>query len=189
MPRKFPAVLATFAAVAVLASCATAPRSVSAPLALVPEVDLVRFMGDWYVIAAIPTFFERNAYNPMDSYRLDADGTVATTFSFNDGAFDGARKHYRSRGFVVAGSGNSVWGQQYVWPFRADYRVSYLAGDYGQVVVTREKRDYVWIMARTPRIAEADLARLTAFVAAQGYDARRLRRMPQATDAANGGSP
>ena len=167
-------------AAALLAACAGSPERRLAPVVLVADVDLARFMGAWYVIAAIPTAFERNAYNPVDHYRLDADGTVATTFSFNDGAFDGARKEYASRGFVVAGTGNAVWGQQYIWPIKADYRISYLDADYSQVVVTREKRDYVWIMARTPTMAGVDLDRLIAFVARQGYDPSRLRRMPQA---------
>ncbi|MEO7056439.1 MAG: lipocalin family protein [Caldimonas sp.] len=171
---------ASLAAAALVAACASPTGTAPAPVALVPAVDLARFMGDWYVIAAIPTFFERNAYNPVDHYVLDADGTVATTFSFNDGAFDGPAKRYPSRGFVVAGSGNAVWGQQYVWPLKADFRISYLSPDYSQVVVTREKRDYVWVMARTPTLPSADLDRLTAFVAAQGYDISRLRRMPQA---------
>jgi len=172
------AILIAIAAV-VLGACASVRRPL-APLSLAADVDLARFMGDWYVIAAIPTVLECGAYNPMDSYRLDGDGSVATTFSFNDGAFDGARRQYVSRGFVVAGSANAVWEQQYVWPVRADYRIAYLAADYSQVVVARDKRDYVWIMARTPAIAAADLDRLTAFVAAQGYDPSRLRRMPQA---------
>lgn len=176
-------------AAVLLAACATAPPSGSAPLALAADVDLARFMGDWHVIAAIPTVFERHAYNAMDSYRLEPDGSIATTFSFNDGGFDGARRRFDSRGFVVAGTGNAVWGQQYVWPIRADYRIAYLSPDYSQVVVAREKRDYVWIMARTPVIADADLARLTAFVAAQGYDASRLRRMPQAPAATKETTP
>lgn len=178
--RRWGIAVATGVAAAVLAACASAPERARPPLALASEVDLARFMGDWHVIAAIPTVFERNAYNPVDTYRLDADGTVATTFSFNDGAFDGARREFGSRGFVVPGTGNAVWGQQYVWPIKADYRIAYLAADYSQVVIAREKRDYVWIMARTPTIAAADLERLTAFVAAQGYDTRLLRRMPQA---------
>ncbi len=183
MPRTLLAGVATVAA-ALLAACAAVLPSELAPLALARDVDLARFMGDWYVIAAIPTVFERHAFRPMDSYRLDPDGTVATTFSFNDGAFDGPRKRYESRGFVVAGSGNAVWGQQYVWPIKADYRISYLAADGSQVVVAREKRDHVWIMARTPTIAAADLERLTAFVAAQGYDTSRLQRMPQSASLA-----
>lgn len=178
--RRFAVAVTAGVAAALLAACASTTERPPPPLALAADVDLARFMGDWYVIAAIPTVFERNAYNPVDSYRLDADGTVATTFSFNDGGFDGAPRRYGSRGFVVAGTGNAVWGQQYLWPIKADYRIAYLAADYSQVVVAREKRDYVWIMARTPTIAVADLDRLTRFVAAQGYDTSRLRRMPQA---------
>jgi apolipoprotein D and lipocalin family protein len=176
MTRSFSAALAS---AALLAACATAPPAGLAPLALARDVDLARFMGDWYVIAAIPTVFERDAHRPMDSYRLDADGTIATTFRFNAGAFDGPARSYASRGFVIAGSGNAVWGQQYVWPFRADYRIAWLSADYQQVVVAREKRDHVWIMARTPTLARADYDRLVAFAVAQGYDASRLVRMPQ----------
>ena len=128
--------------------------------------------------SAIPTVFERDAYHPVENYRLETDGTVATTFSFNQGSPDGPRKQFASRGFVVEGTGNAVWEQQYVWPFRADYRISWLAPDYSTVIVAREKRDYVWIMARERTIAAAELARLTDMVAAQGYDAGRLQRMP-----------
>ena len=55
------------------------------PMPVVDAVDLNRFMGDWYVIANIPTFIETDAYNPVETYRLNADGTVATTFAFNKG--------------------------------------------------------------------------------------------------------
>ena len=165
--------------VAILASgCASTPTDLP-PLALVSHVDLPRFMGDWYVIANIPTFLEKGAHNAKDSYRLDADGTIATTFSFNADAADGPAKHYASRGYVMDASSNAVWGQQYVWPIKADYRISYVSPDYTQTVITRDKRDYVWIMARTPTIPEADLARLTAFVGSQGYDVDKLQRVPQ----------
>ena len=172
----------SLALAAVLAGCAgSAPRQTPLqPVALVPRVDLPRFMGDWYVIANIPTFLEKGAHNAKDSYRLDADGSIETVFSFNAERLDGPRKSYSSRGFVLDGGANAVWGQQYIWPIKADYRISYLSADYGQAVITREKRDHVWILARTPTIAEADLARLTAFVGAQGYDTTLLQRVPQA---------
>lgn len=166
-----------------LGGCATAPENLP-PLALVPHVDLPRFMGDWYVIANIPTFLEKGAHNAKDSYRLEPDGTIATTFSFNADAADGPAKHYGSRGYVLDASSNAVWGQQYIWPIKADYRISYLSTDYTETVVTREKRDYVWIMARTPTIPADDLARLKQFVQSQGYDAGKLQLVPQ--DAAGG---
>ena len=52
-------------------------------------IQLERFMGDWYVIAHIPAFIEADAFNGVESYRLDADGTIPTTYTFNDGGFDG----------------------------------------------------------------------------------------------------
>jgi apolipoprotein D and lipocalin family protein len=167
------------ALLSLLTACASEPRGLK-PVELADKVDLPRFMGDWYVIAAIPTIFEKNSYNAKDSYRLEADGTIATTFSFNAGSFDGPAKTYESRGFVLDRSTNAVWGQQYVWPVKADYRISYVSADYTKTVVTREKRDYVWIMARTPTIPDAELARLVEFVGRQGYDVARLQRAPQA---------
>jgi apolipoprotein D and lipocalin family protein len=160
--------------------CASGPEANMKPVALVEKVDLPRFMGDWYVIANIPTFLEKGAHNAKDSYTLAPDGTIPTTFSFNADGFDGPRKSYGSKGFVMDGGANAVWGQQYIWPIKADYRIAYLSPDYTQTVIAREKRDYVWIMARTPTIPEADLAKLIAFVGAQGYDTNKIQRVPQA---------
>ena len=151
----------------------------AAPLAIVPHVDLPRFMGDWYVIANIPTFIEKNAHNAIESYRLDADGTIATTFTFRAGSFDGEQKRYTPRGFVVDRASNAVWGMQFVWPIKADYRIMYLSDDYAQTVVGRTQRDYVWIMARTPAIADADYERLLKFAGDQGYDVSRIQKVPQ----------
>ncbi|MGQ0510176.1 MAG: lipocalin family protein [Betaproteobacteria bacterium] len=169
------AVLASILSLALLAGCGT-PLP---PLALAPRVDLARFMGDWYVIASIPTFIETGAHNAIESYRLDPDGSIATTFTFREGGFDGEPRRYTPRGFVVPGTGNAVWGMRFVWPIRADYRIAYLSPDYGQVVVGREKRDYAWIMARQPRIPEADYQRVLGFLREQGYDTARVRKVPQ----------
>ena len=110
---------------------------------------------------------------------MAADGTIATTFTFNADAPTGALKHYESRGYVLDTASNAVWGQQYIWPIKADYRISYVSEDYGIAVITRERRDHVWIMARTPTIPETDYNRLVAFVGAQGYDPTRLEQVPQ----------
>ena len=162
-------------------------RSEHPPMALAANVDIERFMGDWYVIANIPTPLERDAYGAVESYRRADDGTIETTFTFRKGGFDGAPKKYTPRGFVREGSGNAVWGMQFVWPVKADYRIAWLAADYSQVVVAREARDYVWIMARTPTIPDADYVRILDFVASQGYDVAKVQKVPQRPDGAAGG--
>jgi apolipoprotein D and lipocalin family protein len=167
---------ALLAGLAFLAGCATAPR---APLPTVANVDLARFMGDWYVIAHIPTVLERDAYNAVERYELRADGSIATTFTFRAGAFDGPAKAYHPTGFVRDPVGHGTWAMQFVWPFRAEYRIAALDPDYRETIIARTERDYVWIMARTPTLPPADYQRLVARVGELGYDLGRLRRVPQ----------
>ena len=71
------------------------------PLATVDQVDLERFMGDWYVIANIPTFLEKGAHNAVESYELEPDGTIATTFVFRKDGFDGEEKTFHPKGVVT----------------------------------------------------------------------------------------
>lgn len=148
------------------------------PLLLAPRVDLPRFMGDWYVIANIPTFIEKGAHNAVESYHLEPDGTIATTFTFRAGAFDGPVKRYTPRGFVQGGNG-AIWGMRFLWPFKADYRIVYLSDDYRITIIGREARDYVWIMARTPTLAVGDYQRMLTLLAEQGYDTTKVQRVPQ----------
>ncbi len=149
------------------------------PLHTVPAVDIPRFMGDWYVIACIPTRIERDAYRAVESYRLLPDGRIDTVFTFHQGAFDGPLKRYNPTGFVKQGSAGAVWGMQFIWPIRADYRILFLDADYTQTVIGRQKRDYAWIMSRSPTLSEADYARLVQLLQAQGYRLDGLRRVPQ----------
>lgn len=149
------------------------------PIETVSTVDLDRFMGKWYVIANIPTFVETEAYNAVEAYALNDDGTIATTFTFHKGAFDGPVKTYRPKAFVRDGTSNAVWGMQFVWPFKAEYRIIYLDDAYSLTVIGRTKRDYVWVMARTPTIPEADYDRIVAFIETKGYDRNKIQRVPQ----------
>lgn len=149
------------------------------PLRIEPKVDLPAFMGDWYVIGSIPTFIEKEAHNAVESYRLDVDGTIATTFTFRKGAFDGPEKRYTPRGFVVDTVSNAVWGMRFLWPFKADFRIMHLSEDGGVTVIGRVKRDFVWIMARRPAMPEAQYQALLRMLETQGYDVRRIQKVPQ----------
>jgi apolipoprotein D and lipocalin family protein len=84
-----------------------------------------------------------------------------------------------ARGFIRDKATNALWGMRLIWPFKSDYRIVWLADDYSQVVVAREKRDYLWIMARTPQISAADYQKHVALAESLGYDAARIRKVPQ----------
>ena len=136
-------------------------------------------MGKWYVIANIPTFIEKDAYNATEFYRLEDDGTIATTFRFNKGSLEGPVKEYQPRGFIRDNPSNAVWDMQFFWPFKAEYRIIYLSEDYSTTVIGRTKRDYVWIMSRTPSISDEEYASILKFLQAQNYDVSKVQKVPQ----------
>ena len=143
------------------------------------SIDLPRFMGDWYVIANIPTFIEKDAYDAVESYALRPDGKIQTTYRQRRGGFDAKLKTMRPVGTVRPGTGNAVWGMQFVWPIQAEYVIAYVDADYTQTIVARSNRDYAWIMARTPTLSDADYAALVDRLKALGYDTAKLRKVPQ----------
>ncbi len=159
-----------------LSACASMPKD---PIPLADHIDLPRFMGDWYVIANIPTFPEKGAHNAVESYQRNADGSIATTFKFRKGAFDGPAKTMHPRGWVQEGGNNARWGMQFIWPIKAEYLIAYVDEQYTQTIIARSARDYVWIMARTPQISNEEYQRLLDKVAKLGYDMNKVQRVPQ----------
>ena len=171
--RRATAVIAVALTVAVLSGCQTMK-----PIHTVDRVDLARFMGDWYVIAGIPTSTEKDAYNAVESYHLKKDGSVGVTYKFNQGGLDGPMRVKTYRGFIRDNKSNAVWDYQIVWPFKAEYRIIHLDADYSRTVIGRSKRDYVWIMARKPFIPNGDYEKILKFLVEQGYSLDGLRKVP-----------
>lgn len=150
-----------------------------APIKTAEHVDINRFMGDWYVIANIPTFLEKEAYNAIETYELSEPGVVSTTFSFNKGGFDGERKTYNPTGFIRDDPSNAIWGMRFVWPIKADYRIVHVDDDYQNTIIGRNKRDYVWVMSRNPQIDGETYEQLLSIIRDEGYDTSLVRRVPQ----------
>lgn len=165
-----------------VASLAAAPSAVAGdlpPIKPVSHVDLKRFMGTWYLIATIPTSYGEKAWNAVETYRLKDDGDIWTGFRFHQGGFDGPLKKIHSTGYVQPDTGNAVWAVTVFWFLKAQYIVAYLKADYSQMIVARDKRDYVWVFSRTPNVSKADWDTLHDTVKALGYDMSKYRKVPQ----------
>ena len=145
----------------------------------VSNVDINRFMGDWYVVAGIPTWPEKGAINPIEQYALNADGTINTTFNYIK---DGKQKSLNATGFVREETGNAIWGMQFIWPIKADYRIVYLDPKYDVTIIARQKRDYLWIMSRSAPIEDSLLQQLIDFTVELGYDESDIIKFNWQTD-------
>jgi len=163
-------------AASALSSCSVMPPE-AFPRA--DRVDMERFAGTWYVIAHIPPWLTEEAYNAVEHYELTETGGVNVVFTYRDGGFDGERERMTMKGEVLERTGNTVWAMRPFWPLAFENTISYVSPDYQTTIVARSARDYVWVMAREPRIRDNTYADLIDRVEALGYDPQALRRVPQ----------
>ena len=153
------------------------------PLKMVARVDLPRFMGEWYVIGTIPWFVEKNNVGTMDIYKMRPDGKIDITYVFHKKDLSAKREEMHALGTVVDKKSDATWGVQFIWPFKAPYLVIDLAPDYSTTVIGHPSRDLIWIMARKPSMPESDYQMILSDVAKQGYDTKRIVKVPQAVKA------
>ncbi len=145
----------------------------------VPFVDIERFMGDWYIIANIPTFIEKRATNAMESYRLNNKGQIETTFTFYKDTPNGKKKVYKPIGFIYNKETNAEWRMQFVWPFKAHFLIIDLADDYSYTVIGVPSRNYVWVMARKPQLPDDTFLSITENLVEIGYDISKIQKVIQ----------
>ena len=145
----------------------------------VTYVDIERFMGDWYVIANIPTFIEKGATNAIESYKLGSNGVIETTFTFFKDSPNGEKKTYRPTGFIKDIETNAEWRMQFLWPFKMPFLIIDLDEEYTYTVIGIPSRKYVWIMARdsgmNDKLYDGILSRLSEI----GYDVSLIQKVPQ----------
>lgn len=156
------------------ASC----RSTRPPLPLAESVDLDAFMGAWYVMGYTPIVVDKHAYNAVEHYARGSDGRILTTYQFRKGGFDGTLKTHAPTGFVTDPDRPAEWEMQFIWPFKADYRIVHLADDGQTTVIAHPNRKYAWIMTRTPQISEATYEARMAELAAAGMNTNKVLRVP-----------
>ena len=148
-------------------------------LETVDYVDINRFMGDWYVIANIPTLIEKGATNAIESYKLSSDGTIETTFTFYKNSPNGPKKVYRPKGFIKNKDTNAEWRMQFIWPFKMPFLIVDLDDEYSYTVIGIPSKRYVWIMARSPIIGDDIYDGIIDRLSKSGYDTSSIQKLLQ----------
>jgi apolipoprotein D and lipocalin family protein len=166
------------AAAAVLQATAAAAQT-PGPVRTVPFVDLDRYVGDWHEIARLPNRFQRRCVGDVRaSYARRADGRldVVNQCRTGDGRIlaRGIARVVDDRTFArlkVRFAPAWLTFLPFVW---GDYWIIGLAEDYSWAVVGSPDREYLWILARTPRLDEKSAAAARDVARANGFDVERL---------------
>jgi apolipoprotein D and lipocalin family protein len=149
------------------------------PLSTVPSVDLQRYMGRWYDIASFPQRFQKGCHCSTADYEMTAKGYVRVVNTCRKDGPEGKLDTAKGKAFVVEGTGNAKLRVQFFWPFRGDYWIIDLAEDYSYAVVGEPGREYLWILARTPKIDEGLYQAIVSRCSEKGFDVSKLVRTDQ----------
>ncbi len=155
------------------------------PLATIASLDVPRYMGTWYEIAKFDNRFQRQCvgfttatYSAMPDGTLKVINRCRTANGETEEAIGAARQvgNASSPKLKVRFAPAILSFLPMVW---GDYWVVDLDPNYQLAAVSEEKREYLWILSRTPKVDKATYDALVARLAAQGLDVSKLVPTPQ----------
>lgn len=147
------------------------------PLITVQRVDLQRYMGEWYEISRIPHRFQEGCVGSSATYTMLKNGEVEVVNRCRDEQ-SGELREASGRAWVVDSETNARLKVSFFWPFRGDYWIIDLGNSYEYAVVGAPNRDYLWILARTPKIPPVEYDAIVQRAQMQGFDTSRLVSKP-----------
>lgn len=151
----------------------------------IPSLDVSRYLGTWYEIAKFPNWFQKKCVsNTKAVYSIRSDGNLKVLNSCKtaDGSLSDAEGTARQIGpkdspklevrFAPAWLSflPMVWG---------DYWVIELDSQYQVAAVSDPRREYLWVLSRTPQLDKKIYDELLQRLQAQQFDIRKLELTPQ----------
>ena len=149
------------------------------PVQTVPYVDLHRYAGKWYEIAAFPQYFQKGCHCTVAEYTPSDKGYVIVENKCNKDSINGKFSSIKGKAFVTENSGNAKLRVQFFWPFKADYWIIDLAADYSYAVVSEPDKKYLWILSRTPKMDHLVYQQIIGRLKEKGFDLSKLKLTEQ----------
>jgi apolipoprotein D and lipocalin family protein len=149
------------------------------PLQTVPHVDLNKYSGKWYEIAAYPQRFQKGCHCTTAEYTLSDKGYVIVENSCNRDSVNGKQSYIKGKAFVESNSGNAKLKVQFFWPFKGKYWIIDLAEDYSYAVVTHPNKKYLWILSRTSKMDDAVYQEIISRLKVKGFDLSKIKKTEQ----------
>lgn len=195
LARVFSALGAVGIAATVTAAATAAAAEPPPPVAL-PALDVPGYMGTWYQVAWFPNRFQSQCVaETRATYRLLPTGQieVLNRCRLANGAIDDVLGTARPSGSTIEGERLKPaqlevsflpawlrwlpvgWGRYWVLQLGPDGRYA---------VIGEPKREYLWVLSRTPQLAAGDESAIRSKLQQQGYELSRWQNHPQAAEPA-----
>lgn len=155
------------------------------PLEAVSPFVVNQYTGRWFEISKFPNVFQRQCVAATTAtYTLQKDGRleVRNRCELANGGTEEAVGQARIVGEDASAKLKVRFAPEWlsflpmVW---ADYWVVDIDYDYQLAAVSEPKREYLWILSRTPKVDETKYQELLKRLQAKGFDIHQLRKTPQ----------
>jgi len=157
-------------------------------LQVVKGLDLQRYMGVWYEIASMPSFFQpKNGINTRATYSLNEDSTVHV---LNETFVNGKKSSIEGSAYKVdPKSEDAKFKVKFMVPpflplipVYGNYWVLLLDEDYQWALIGEPSLKSLWVLSRQKQLDEATYNRLLEHARQEGYDVGRLHKTTQNND-------
>lgn len=138
---------------------------------VVCDVDLKRYLGNWYEIGRLPIRSERNLENITAIYNLKQNGKIEVV---NSGYKKGKKKSIRGTAWAPNKECAGSLLVSFFRPFKSEYNVIMLEENYRYAVVMGETRDNLWILSRTPYIEKDVYKIIISFLKKNKFNTKKI---------------
>jgi apolipoprotein D and lipocalin family protein len=159
-------------------SACTKEMPQAAKNSVVQSVNANQYLGTWYEIARLDNRFEKGLEQITANYSLEKDGSIKVV---NRG-YDNAGKKWKEvtgKALFVdpANADDSRTGRlkvTFFWPFYGAYNIIELDKPNYNYVLVSGGLDYLWVLSRTPQLAEPVKQDLISKAKKLGYATDKL---------------
>ncbi|OAI04659.1 lipocalin [Methylomonas methanica] len=153
-----------------LCACTGIPEGVK----VIDGFELERYLGTWYEIARLDHSFERGLTDISAEYSLRDDGGVKVLNSGYD-AEQGQRKIAEGKAYFIDKPDIGRLKVSFFGPFYGAYNIIALdKTGYRYVMIAGPDRDYLWILARSPKLDPSIREELIQQAKALGFATEKL---------------
>lgn len=170
-------------------ACCASPSAFAqtAPLPTVASVDLNRYVGTWYEIAKLPNFFQRQCLGDVSATYRQLDGGNVEVLNRCRTSASGEPRFDSATGVAKATDSSNAKLRVSFLPAAlrwlpvgwGDYQVIELDPDYRWVVVGEPRRDYLWVLSRTPALPPGVYESLMKRAAELGFPVDKVVKTQQ----------
>lgn len=152
-----------------LTGCLGVPQGVEP----VENFQVDRYLGEWYEIARLDHSFERGLQQVSAEYSIREDGGIQV---INRGVEPGGdHKQAEGRAYFVDNPSIGHLKVSFFGPFFGSYIIFELdTENYHYAFVAGNSTDYLWLLARTPVVADDLVERFVERSQALGFDTDQL---------------